>query len=158
MPIPIITTLGESAVARMLHDAQSRNTEARQADAAKRLFMLQENWRHIVYAYVNSIYKTDTVKQNISKRIKRTFNILLQITRRVCVVYKQPPVRRLKGAPQAAQEAWSALMREAQVATKMQDVEKRASACGTTNYSRTAPRSTRAITTRWARRSPPSTR
>jgi hypothetical protein len=125
MPIPIITTLGESAVARMLHDAQSRNTEARQADAAKRLFMLQENWRHIVYAYVNSIYKTDTVKQNISKRIKRTFNILLQITRRVCVVYKQPPVRRLKGAPQAAQEAWSALMREAQVATKMQDVEKR---------------------------------
>lgn len=125
MPIPIITTLGETAVARMLHDAQSRNTEARQADAAKRLFMLQENWRHIVYAYVNAIYKTDAVKQNISKRIKRTFNILLQITRRVCVVYKQPPVRRLKGAPQASQDAWSALMREAQVATKMQDVEKR---------------------------------
>lgn len=125
MPIPIITTQGEAAVARMLHEAQRQNTEARQADAAKRLFMLQENWRHVVYAYVNTLYKTDAVKQNISKRIKRTFNILLQITRRVCVVYKQPPVRRLKGAPQASQDAWSALMREAQVATKMQDVEKR---------------------------------
>lgn len=125
MPLPIITTHGELAVARMLHDAQRQNTEARQADAAKRLFMLQENWRHIVYAYVNAIYKTDAVKQNISRRIKRTFNVLLQIARRVCVVYKQPPVRMLKGAPKSAQDAWALLMRESQIATKMQDVEKR---------------------------------
>lgn len=125
MPLPITTTLGEQVLARMLHGAQRQNTIARQEDAAKRLFMLSENWRHIVYAHVNALYKTDAVKRNISRRIKRTFNILLQIARRVCVVYKQPPVRRLKGAPQAAQDAWSALMRESQFATKMQDVEQR---------------------------------
>lgn len=125
MPLPITTTLGEMAVARMLRTAQEQNTIARQEDAARRLHMLSENWRHIVYAHVNTLYKTDAVKRNISKRIKRTFNILLQITRRVCVVYKQPPVRRLKGAPQAAQDAWAALMREAQFATRMQDVEQR---------------------------------
>lgn len=124
MPLPITTTLADATVARMLLDAQRQSTEARQADAAERLLMLQENWRHLIYAFVNRRYKTDAVKRAINSHVKTTFNVLLQITRRVCVVYRQPPVRRLKGAPQASQDAWAAVMREAEMSTRMKSVER----------------------------------
>lgn len=124
MPLPITTTLGEKTLAEMLARAQETNVRARQADVERRVLMLQENWRHYVYAYVNNTYKVPDVKTAICRRVKRTYNVLQQLCNRVCVAYTVPPVRELKGAPQSAQDAFVATMKESKIVTKAKAWER----------------------------------
>lgn len=124
MPIPIITTLGQQTLAQMLTHAQEQNVRARQDDAARRLLILQENWRHVVWQYINGIYKTDSVRVAMSKRVRRTFNVLQQLCRRVCVSYRVPPLRRLEGAPTATEKAYQDLLLESRIVTRAKDWER----------------------------------
>lgn len=124
MPLPITTTLAEQTLATMLAHAQEQNTRARQRDAANRLLIMQENWRHLPIALINSVIKTDKVKVALARNVRRTWNVLLQMARKLCVVYKQPPIRRLKGAPQASQDALAALVRETNIVTLAKAIER----------------------------------
>ncbi|MGL5912283.1 MAG: hypothetical protein ACRCZP_19920 [Phycicoccus sp.] len=123
MPLPIITTLGERAVADMLSHAQEMNVRARQADAERRVLMMQENWRHLVHSYIDNIYATPAVKLAIKRRVKRTYNVLRQICGRVCVAYKIPPLRTIEGSDEQ-KKAWSDLMAESRIATKAKTWER----------------------------------
>jgi hypothetical protein len=124
MPLPIITTLGDSAVAGMLERAQTSSVLARKGDIERRVLMLQDNWREYVWSYIGSIHKVDAVKRAISARVKGTYNVLSQICNRVCVAYNVPPIRQLEGAPQASQEAFAAVMRESKIVTKAKAWER----------------------------------
>jgi hypothetical protein len=124
MPLPIVTTLGDRVVAQVLSRAQEQNTRARQAAAAKRVLIMSENWRTLVYAYIGTQIKTDTVKVAISRRVKRTFNVMRQLVARACVSYKIPPVRSLEGASEAAQEAFAGVLKEACIATRAKKWER----------------------------------
>lgn len=128
MPLPIITTAGSLAVAEMLSRAQSINVLARQADAERRILIMQENWRHLVLGYINAIYSTDVVKRSIARRIKRTYNVLQQLCRRVCVAYKIPPLRHIDGTDEQ-QRAFADVLREASIATRAKTWERYAFAC-----------------------------
>lgn len=130
MPLPIITTLGDTTIAGMLEAAQAANVRARQADVERRLLMLQGNWRHYVEAYIANTYRIDAVKLAIQRRVKRTYNLLDQICNRVCVAYSVPPVRELAGAPEETQQAFTALIRESKIVTKAKTWERLAFATG----------------------------
>lgn len=123
--IPIIQTLGDREVALTLARAQEMNVRARQNDARVRLLMLQENWRHIVWAYINGIYKTPAVKESIRRRVKGTFNVLQQICNRVCVAYKVPPIRTLKDASEASQQELAKIVKESKLVTRAKKWERR---------------------------------
>jgi hypothetical protein len=128
MPLPIITTLGDRAVADMLARAQEQNVRARQADAEQRVLMMAENWRHIVLSYIANIYQTPAVRIAVQRRVKRTYNVLRQICGRVCVAYKIPPLRTIGGS-EAQQKAWSDVMVESRIATKAKTWERYTFAC-----------------------------
>lgn len=123
MMLPI-TTLGDKAVADMLARAQDANVRGRQHDAGRRMLMMSENWRELVWAFIDTRIKTDAVKKALKARVSRTYNVLLQIIRKVCVSYKIPPIRTLVGASNEAQQAWSSLMTEARVATVAKQWER----------------------------------
>lgn len=114
MMLPI-TTLGDVAVAGMLARAQDANVRGRQQDAERRILMMSENWRELVWAHIDTRIKTPAVRAAIKARVSRTHNVLLQILRKVCVSYKIPPIRTLTGASDEAQKTWSRLMTEAHV-------------------------------------------
>lgn len=126
MPLPITTTLGDRMVADMLGRAQDQNVRARQADAERRLLMMSENWREIVYAVIDARVKTSAVRIALKARVQRTYNVLLQVLRRVCVAYKIPPLRTLDGASESAQKAWSKLGIESSIATHAKKWERHA--------------------------------
>ena len=128
MPIPIITTHGASAVALMLARAQESNVRARQADAERRILMMQDNWRHIEISYIASLYKSAVVRDAISRRVKRTYNVIQQIANRVCVAYKIPPLRTI-GGTDAQKQAFAALNAESRIATKAKTWERYTFAC-----------------------------
>lgn len=115
--LPIITTLGDRTVADMLTRAQDLNVRARQADATRRVLMMSENWRELVWSHINDRVKTPAVRQALRARVLRTYNVFLQIIRRVCVAYKVKPLRTLDGAIEQSQQAWSALGIESRIAT-----------------------------------------
>ncbi len=122
--IPIIQTLGDQTVSDMLRRAQESEVRARQADAERRILMLQENWRHYVWAYIATIYKVPAVRDAVRRRVKSTYNVLQQICGRVCVAYSVPPIRELKGAPQVSQEAFARVMRESEISIKAKTWER----------------------------------
>lgn len=124
MPLPIITTLGDREVGLVLARAQESSVRARQADAEKRLQMLQENFLHLGWAYANTLYKTEDVRKKVRTHTKRTFNVLKQICNRVCVAYKVPPLRELKDAPEASQRAFAKMLKDAKVVTKAKKWER----------------------------------
>lgn len=122
--LPIISTLGQQTLAQMLTRAQQQNVRARQEDAARRLLILQENWRHVVWQYINGVIKTDAVRVALSKRVRRTWNVSKQINKRVCVAYKVPPLRRLEGASDSTAKAYQDLLLESRIVTKAKDWER----------------------------------
>lgn len=124
--LPIIQTLGDRTVAEMLSRAQEINVRARQADAARRQAILSENWKHLVYGFIDTAIRTPAVRDALKRNVTRTHNVLLQICNRVCVAYKVPPIRYLEGASDEAQDAFSALMTESQIATKAKAWERAA--------------------------------
>lgn len=124
MPLPITTTLAEQTLSTMLARAQERDVQSRQRDAAARLLIMQENWRHLPIAFINTVIKTEKVRVALARNVRRTWNVLLQMARRLCVVYKQPPVRRLKGAPKKSQDAFAKLIREIEITTLAKAIEQ----------------------------------
>lgn len=135
--LPIITTLGDQTTAGMLRRAQEMEVRARQADAERRVLIMQENWRHYVWAYISETYKVPAVKEAIRRRVKRTYNVLQQICGRVCVAYTIPPIRELKGASQQSQEAFARVLKQSQITTKAKTWERMTFA---TNVMLTVPR------------------
>lgn len=122
--IPIIQTLGDRAVAEMLARAQEINVRARQADASRRIAILSENWADLVYAFIDSMIVTPSVRVALKRRVNRTYNVLSQICTRVCVAYKVPPIRYLEGVSDEVQSAFAKLMVESGIATKAKAWER----------------------------------
>lgn len=122
--IPITTTLADRTAAVMLARAQEDNVRARQEDAGNRLLILEDNWLHIPWGYILQIYKTPVVRRALCLRLKATINVLKQIAGRVCVAYKVPPIRSLKGAPQQSQDAFNKLVKESRIRTRAKKIEK----------------------------------
>lgn len=129
MPIPIITTAGDRALAEMLARAQETNVRARQADAERRVLMMTGNWRHLALSHAAPKYKVAAVRQAVLSEVKTTSNLLRQLASRICVAYKVPPVRTLDKASQASQEAFAKVLDEASIVTKAKQWERYAFAC-----------------------------
>lgn len=129
MPIPIITTAGDQALAAMLARAQEANVRARQADAERRVLMMTGNWRHLALSYVANKYEIEAVRKKVLREVKTTSNLLRQLANRICVAYKVPPVRSIDGASQASQEAFAKVLEEGSIVTKAKQWERYAFAC-----------------------------
>lgn len=122
--LPVITTLADTTLRDMLARAQHINVMARQADAADRLLILEGNWREVAQGYIHQLYRTPEWKRGISKRVKRNHNVLATLTDKCCVSYKVPPVRRLKDAAQASQDAYAELLVESSITTRAKSWER----------------------------------
>lgn len=129
MPLPIITTAGDKMLADMLARAQEINVRARQADAERRVLMMQGNWRHLALTHAAQKYKVQAVRQAILAEIKTTSCVLRQLANRICVAYKVPPIRTLDKASEQSQQAFARVLEQGSIVTKAKQWERYAWAC-----------------------------
>lgn len=132
MPLPIIETTAKKAIREMAERAMDAATFARKTAAERKLLILQGNWRGLAQSYVASLYSEDAVRRAVSQRVKVTANVLLQVTKQVCVAYEREPLRRIMGASEEQAKAYAKVSREAQIRVCGKEWERKTFGLGAT--------------------------
>lgn len=132
MPLPIIETTAKRTIREMAERAMDAKTAARKNAAERKLLIMQGNWRGLAQSYVGGLYSEDAVRRAVSRRVKVTANVLMQVCKQVCVAYEREPMRRIMGASEEQEKAYARVTREAQIRVCGKEWERKTFGLGAT--------------------------
>lgn len=120
------TTLRPATHLELIRQVEAPEVRARMFEAERRRQILEDDWRPLVYARMQDLGYDWQVLAALQRRVKTSSNVAAKVLRKVCLAYRQPPMRSITGSSDEAQRAFRSLVLEqAKLNTLPQSWERR---------------------------------
>jgi len=110
-------------VNRSYSEAKTQAETRRMEAAARRLGMLEDDWKDLLTNKIFSRYKSERLKSEISGIISTEYNVFRRLTNELSQVYKLPALRRIEGDKQQ-NAICQALWRESNIDAVLDQADK----------------------------------
>ena len=99
----------EEVVQRSFANAKWASDYERKLEAERRLDILEDDWKDLLWAKIQEIYKSDRVRESVRALVSCEHNVLKRISTELATVYKWGATRELDNPAQqeSAKELWT---------------------------------------------------